>query len=69
MSVILIFFVRCYQVVFRPILPPLCRYEPSCSDYMIQALRKHGVFAGLWMGTRRIVRCNPFGGSGADPVP
>lgn len=65
----LILLVRFYQIVFRPIMPPLCRFEPSCSDYMIEALRKRGAFVGLWLGTRRILRCNPFGGSGYDPVP
>ena len=65
----LILLVRLYQIVIRPIMPPSCRFEPSCSDYMIEALRKRGAFVGLWLGIRRILRCNPFGGSGYDPVP
>lgn len=69
MKTLLILAVRGYQIMIRPILPPLCRYEPSCSNYMIEALRKRGVLVGLWLGLCRIARCNPFGGSGIDPVP
>jgi putative membrane protein insertion efficiency factor len=66
---VLILLVRGYQFFLRPIMPPLCRFLPSCSDYMIEALRKRGVVVGLYLGTRRLIRCNPFGGAGYDPVP
>lgn len=69
MRTLLVLAVRAYQKLMRPILPPLCRYEPSCSDYMIDALRKRGAIVGLWLGLCRIARCNPFGGYGYDPVP
>ena len=61
--------IRLYQLVLSPILPPSCRYLPSCSDYAIEALASHGVVAGLWLAARRIARCHPWGGSGYDPVP
>ena len=49
--------------------PPSCRYHPSCSQYTLEAIRVHGVFKGTWLGSLRILRCNPFGGYGFDPVP
>jgi putative membrane protein insertion efficiency factor len=61
--------IRLYQLVLSPILPPSCRYLPSCSEYAIEALASHGVLAGLWLAARRIARCHPWGGSGYDPVP
>jgi putative membrane protein insertion efficiency factor len=61
--------IRLYQLVLSPILPPSCRYLPSCSDYAIEALASHGVVAGLWLAARRLARCHPWGGSGYDPVP
>jgi putative membrane protein insertion efficiency factor len=64
-----IFIVRIYQVVLSPLLPAACRYTPTCSSYMIEALKTHGVFKGGWMGIKRIARCNPWGSSGYDPVP
>ena len=64
-----IFIVRIYQVVLSPLLPATCRYTPTCSSYMIEALKTHGVFKGGWMGLKRIARCNPWGSSGYDPVP
>ncbi len=61
--------VRFYQIAIGPILPRVCRFEPSCSNYMIEALRRHGPFKGGWLGAWRILRCNPWGGHGEDPVP
>ena len=61
--------VRAYQLVLRPLLPPSCRYEPSCSAYAIEALRMHGALRGLALAAWRLLRCNPWGGSGYDPVP
>ena len=61
--------VRFYQLCISPMLPPSCRYSPTCSQYAIEALRKHGPLKGLYLAVRRILRCHPWGGSGYDPVP
>ncbi len=61
--------VRFYQIVLSPLLPSSCRFEPTCSQYMVDALKIHGLFYGLYLGTRRILSCHPWGGSGYDPVP
>ncbi|MBU0559356.1 MAG: membrane protein insertion efficiency factor YidD [Bacteroidetes bacterium] len=61
--------VRAYQLLISPILPSSCRYSPTCSQYNYEALQKHGLFKGGWLGIKRIARCNPWGGSGYDPVP
>ena len=68
-GVVLALFVRGYQLLLRPLLPPACRFEPSCSAYAITALRTHGALRGLALAGWRILRCNPWGGSGPDPVP
>lgn len=52
-----------------PMLPPACRYTPTCSQYAIEALRKYGPLKGSWLAIKRICRCHPWGGSGYDPVP
>jgi putative membrane protein insertion efficiency factor len=59
--------VRLYQLLISPWLGPVCRFEPTCSNYMIQAVLKHGFLRGSFKGVRRIARCHPFGGSGYDP--
>ena len=61
--------VRFYQTAISPFTPASCRFEPTCSTYMLQALQKHGLFYGGFLGLKRIVSCNPWGGSGYDPVP
>jgi len=61
--------VRGYQLVIRPWLPPLCRYQPTCSAYALEALRLHGPVRGTWMAGARICRCHPFHAGGYDPVP
>ena len=61
--------VRAYQVVVSPVLGPRCRFLPSCSEYAIDALERHGLWRGGWLALQRIVRCQPFGSSGYDPVP
>ncbi len=63
----LILCVRGYQWCIRPLLPPLCRFQPSCSEYFIMAVRKHGPVHGCVKGVWRICRCHPWGGSGYDP--
>ena len=65
----LIFLVKVYQYVISPWLPAACRYTPSCSVYAVEALKKHGVFKGLYLTIKRIMSCNPWGGHGHDPVP
>ncbi|HTQ11945.1 MAG TPA: membrane protein insertion efficiency factor YidD [Fimbriimonadaceae bacterium] len=50
-------------------MPPSCRYEPSCSNYTLEAVQRYGLWKGSWMGFKRIMRCHPWGGSGHDPVP
>ncbi|WP_025079933.1 membrane protein insertion efficiency factor YidD [Lactobacillus hamsteri] len=69
MRKIMIFIVRIYQELISPLFPPSCRYYPTCSSYMIDALKKHGPILGLIMGIFRILRCNPFVRGGVDPVP
>jgi putative membrane protein insertion efficiency factor len=59
--------VRFYQVFLRPLLPPLCRFQPSCSEYFIEAVRKHGPVCGACKGAWRICRCNPWSPGGWDP--
>ncbi len=58
-----------YRFAISPLFPPACRYTPTCSRYMIEAVMKYGVIKGGWMGFKRIMRCHPWGGSGYDPVP
>lgn len=58
-----------YKYSISPMLPPSCRYTPTCSEYAIQAIKKYGPFKGFWLATKRIARCNPWGGHGYDPVP
>ena len=59
--------VRCYQLVISPWLGPRCRFQPTCSQYFIEAVRKYGAVRGSWRGLRRIGRCHPWGGNGYDP--
>lgn len=65
----LIGLVRFYQRWISPALPPSCRYTPTCSGYMIEAIEVHGAVRGVWLGGRRLCRCHPWGGHGWDPVP
>lgn len=68
-SWVLVAFVRFYQGAVSPWLGRQCRYEPTCSHYMVDAIREWGWARGGWMGLKRIGRCHPWGGSGYDPVP
>lgn len=70
MKHILIFLIRLYQIALSPLKPyPTCRYTPTCSEYSIQAIRKHGPWHGLWLAIKRVLRCHPFHPGGYDPVP
>lgn len=68
-ALLLIILVRFYQLCISPLKPPSCRFTPTCSQYAIEALRKHGPIKGLYLTVRRLLRCHPWGGSGYDPVP
>ncbi|NIJ19247.1 hypothetical protein FHS95_000916 [Sphingomonas naasensis] len=66
---VLILIARFWQIGPSRILPPSCRYAPSCSAYAIEALRRYGALKGGWLAARRLLRCHPWGGHGYDPVP
>ena len=61
--------IRAYQLVLSPILPPSCRYEPTCSEYALEAIRRHGAWRGAGLALRRVARCHPWQPGGFDPVP
>jgi putative membrane protein insertion efficiency factor len=65
----LILVARGWQLGPSRVLPPSCRFRPSCSAYAITALRRYGALRGSWLAARRLARCHPWGGSGYDPVP
>ena len=69
MRKLLILPIKFYQYFISPLCPGSCRYRPTCSQYMIDAIRIHGALKGLWLGIKRILRCHPWGGSGYAPVP
>lgn len=69
MSKLLILLIRFYQGAISPHFPAVCRYTPTCSQYAVEAIRKHGPAKGTWLAIKRIARCHPWGGSGYDPVP
>lgn len=61
--------IKIYKAFISPLLPPSCRYTPTCSQYGIEAIQKYGLIKGSWLTAKRIGRCRPGGGSGYDPVP
>jgi conserved hypothetical protein YidD len=61
--------IRGYQLLVSPVLPPSCRFTPSCSAYAMEAVARHGAVAGSWLAVRRICRCHPWNEGGYDPVP
>jgi putative membrane protein insertion efficiency factor len=66
---LLVVLVRGYQLAISPLLPPACRYTPTCSQYAVEALQRHGALRGTWLAARRLFRCHPFRRGGYDPVP
>ena len=69
LSWLLLALIAFYRSCISPLLPPACRYTPTCSQYAKEAITKYGAFKGGWLALKRILRCNPWGGSGYDPVP
>ena len=69
LNVLLRGLIRAYQLAVSPLLPPSCRYLPSCSEYAAEAIAVHGAARGSWLALKRLLRCHPWGGSGYDPVP
>nr|WP_263312911.1 membrane protein insertion efficiency factor YidD [Mammaliicoccus sp. Marseille-Q6498] len=61
--------IRLYQRYISPLTPPTCRFEPTCSNYAVEAISEYGVIKGTWLGTKRILKCHPFHEGGYDPVP
>ena len=68
MRKLIVAILRLYKLALSPLLPSACRYYPSCSEYMRQAVEKYGVVRGGWMGIKRVARCHPFHQGGLDPV-
>ena len=66
---ILVFLIMVYKKVISPVLPNSCKFTPSCSSYMLEAINTHGLIRGFLMGTKRILKCNPKNKGGLDPVP
>ncbi len=69
LSYILTALVQFYKRYISPLTPASCRYQPTCSSYMLEAIQVHGALKGFWLGLKRILKCHPWGGSGYDPVP
>lgn len=70
MKYLFIYFVKFYRAIVSPMMPSVCRFHPTCSCYMHEALEKHGAFKGLFLGTKRILKCHPYyKGDFYDPVP
>ena len=61
--------IKIYQILLSPLIGPSCRFNPTCSNYAIQAISKYGALKGLYLALKRIIRCHPWGESGNDPVP
>jgi hypothetical protein len=66
---VIVLLIRSYQLMLSPLLGATCRFSPSCSDYFIDAARRHGALRGSWLGARRLLRCHPLHSGGLDPVP
>lgn len=66
---LLLWLIRFYQYAVSPLIPPRCRYTPTCSQYAVEAVKKYGALKGGLLAAKRIARCHPWGGCGHDPVP
>ena len=69
LNYLLILPIKLYQILLSPLIGPSCRFTPTCSNYAIEAINKHGPFKGFWLAIKRISKCDPWGDSGHDPVP
>lgn len=69
MRAVALFLLRGYKRLISPLLPPMCRFEPTCSVYTMHAVEKYGFLRGVWLGLCRLARCHPFNPGGWDPVP
>jgi putative membrane protein insertion efficiency factor len=69
MKTVILGLIRLYQLLLSPLLPPACRFVPSCSQYGYEAIRRYGVLRGGWLAVKRVARCHPFHPGGYDPVP
>jgi putative membrane protein insertion efficiency factor len=69
MKYIFIFFIKIYQITISPLLGKTCRFTPTCSEYSLSALKKYGIFKGLFLTLKRILKCHPFHKGGKDPLP
>lgn len=69
MKFVLIWGIRGYRTLISPLIPPTCRFQPTCSQYALEAVRRFGAFRGFCLAVRRIIRCHPFHPGGYDPVP
>lgn len=69
MTWILLLFIRLYQRFVSPLFPAACRFDPTCSQYCFEALQMHGLWVGVYLGVRRVVKCHPWHPGGVDPVP
>ena len=68
MKFVLIYLLRAYKMLISPLLPPACRFTPTCSEYAMEAIERYGALRGAYMGLRRLLRCHPFHPGGYDPV-
>ncbi|MCA1628822.1 MAG: membrane protein insertion efficiency factor YidD [Acidobacteria bacterium] len=68
MKSVLLFLLTAYKKLLSPLLPPACRFVPTCSEYAYEAVKRHGAWRGSWMSLRRLLRCHPFHPGGYDPV-
>jgi putative membrane protein insertion efficiency factor len=69
MKFIVINLIKLYRLTVSPLFPPSCRFHPTCSEYSIEALEKHGLIRGIWLSLKRVSKCHPFHPGGFDPVP
>jgi putative membrane protein insertion efficiency factor len=69
MKLAIVWCIRAYQVSLSPLLPTSCRYQPTCSNYSLDAVNRYGALKGALLGAKRLARCHPLGGKGYDPVP